>query len=153
MSNTPKLVVLRIFEPFFGLLTCTNASNFKNPKTRTRNVAKVTLLAVFWPTYAYTMLTDLWHCYGLSFDLRVIAFPFAIFINGTQLMLTYASLRKNAEPMRQTVSMLAKMVDTREFISEQYRYRIFQLLAGRSDNRSMSSLSPNERMRSVARVT
>lgn len=115
MSTAPKLIVLRAFEPFLGLLTCSQTKRFENSSQRIKNVAKVTMLAILSASYVSLLAIDLLYCYGLGSDLRSIAFPFAILINGTQLTLTYTSLWSNNQRVEQTIGALDEMVEKRKF--------------------------------------
>lgn len=115
MLPVSKMTVLRIFEPFLGVLMSNNADNFENPEQRPRSIAKVTIVWSLLVCYIMTIAMDLWYCYAFEFDLRIIAFPIAIVINSVQLVLTYASLWRNNERMRQTINTLSEMVDKRMF--------------------------------------
>lgn len=114
MLTGPKIVVLRVFEPFLHMLTCTNAENFVNAKERTQNITRATVLGSLSACFLVIMAVDLWYCYDLEFDLRVTAFPFAILINDIQLALTYASFWANSERVKQTIDTLIEMVTKRE---------------------------------------
>lgn len=102
MSANPKIITLNAFEPFLRLLTNSNA-----------NIARTTIFGLLSLWYIIVMLIDLWYCYGFGFDLRVVAFPFAIFLNGTQLALSYASLWMNNEQIERTIIKVTKMVNKR----------------------------------------
>lgn len=116
MPTAPKLSVLRAFEPFLGFLTCNKVANVESPSNRSRNLAKIIILAILSMSYIGLLTIDLSYCYGLGFDLRVIAFPFAILINGTQLMLTYFSLWTNTEQVDHAIVTLTGMVNSRKFV-------------------------------------
>lgn len=126
MSLAPEWNILRAFEPFFGLLTCANAENFRDPKKRTLSIARVIILAILWTSYTYMLFADLWFRYGFGFDFRIVAFPFAVLINGTQLMITFDSLRRNAEGVKQTIVTLSEMVDKREFFFGYFFFEMFR---------------------------
>lgn len=114
MLTGPKIIVLRVFEPFLDMLTCTSAENFENAKKRTQNIIRAIVLGSLSACFVVIMAVDLLYCYGLEFDLRVTAFPFAILINDIQLVLTYASFWTNSERVKQTIDTLTEMVTKRE---------------------------------------
>lgn len=105
--------VLSVFDPFLRLLTYSNATKSASSKHRTGHLTRAAIFAVLTIVYSMVLVVDLWYCYGFGFDLRVIAFPFAILINGTQLLFTYASLWKNGHRVKQIIARLAEIVDKR----------------------------------------
>lgn len=102
--------VIKIFKPFFDILTCFRAENLKNPKLRLRSVVAVVVFVVLWTNCVYFLLIDMWHCYEFKFDFKIIAFPFGLLINGTQLMVTLDSLRCSSEQIEGTIVTLAEIV-------------------------------------------
>lgn len=115
MPIVPKLSVLRAFDPFLSFLISSKAKEFEYSKHRRQKIAKAAIIAILSVCYAIAMVADFWYCYRLEFNFHIIAFPFAILFNGTQLLLTYVSLWMNNERVEQSISTIDEMVNRREF--------------------------------------
>lgn len=113
-TESQKRVLLGVFKPFLHLLTYSNATSSANHKHRIGNLTRAIIFGLLAMTYLMVLVIDFWYCYGFRFDIRVVAFPFAIFINGTQLMSAYASLWTNNNRVEQAIDILTGIVDKRK---------------------------------------